>query len=264
MRGAITSLLILTGAGTLGAFQPEAWQGEFERATEQFKAGDPAAAAQTARDALRLAEAHLEPDELDLVQPLLSTSSFLMQAGEMNEAEVLAIRANEIAEASLASARERVATSLKFLGVLYSVNGNLDAAADAHRRAVRLAEIVYTPDHPETAKHLGNLGAAEMQRGDLAEARVHLTRSLDIWASHDAPHPTYAPGAMMNLGVVEMTEGNHEQAIALFEKAIAIQEAALGAADPRLANSRRRYAGVLRQLGREAEAKAVESLIETP
>lgn len=109
--------------------------------------------------------------------------------GAHDEAAPLCERAHA-SERSLQAARARVATTLKYLGAIYSQRGKLDAAEKVYVRAVRLSEETVGPDDPETAKHVGNLGSLHLRRGDRDAARAMLDRALRIWEAQAKPDPT--------------------------------------------------------------------------
>ncbi len=235
------------------------WQEEFARATEIYKNGEPERAAETARTAVAMAEAVIDPDSPDLIKPLLAASSFLMQAGDMDGANELAGRAHVFSKRGLETALEREATTLKFLGALSTASGRFDEAVEINNRAVQLSELAAGPDHPETAKHLGNLASVEVARGNNTRAREIFERAIAIWNAQASAHPTYAAGAMMDLAMLDADEGQPDRAVDRFRDGLALQEAAFGERDPRLQNSLRRFALLLRRFDRTSEAEAVES-----
>lgn len=99
------------------------------------------------------------------------------------------------------------------------IETRLNKARDLHRQGrADLAVPVYEaileeqPDHPE-ALHLS--GVALLQSGDAAGAEALLVRAADL-----APNPK----AANNLGIALLELGRNEEAIAQFERAIALDE----------------------------------------
>jgi tetratricopeptide (TPR) repeat protein len=261
-------------SGPLGACPPTAWADEpqpaadrirvlLDRAGAEFAAGRPDEAIASAEAAVSLASAAFgESDELR-IDACLALSSLLMQSGRMDDAARLAEEANAGAERNLAHWQDRVAATLKFLGTVHSMRGDLEESWSAFRRAVDLSTIVHGRSHPETAKHLGNLAMIEIRRGDAERGRSLLQETIAIWNAQPDPHPVYLGGAMMNLASLELDEGDAEGALELCRGALALQEVAFGPDNPRLANTLRRYAAMLREAGREDDASRVEVRLET-
>ncbi|MCS6902367.1 MAG: tetratricopeptide repeat protein [Myxococcales bacterium] len=69
---------------------------------------------------------------------------------------------------------------------------------------------------PPRAWELNRLGAESLEQGDLTTAEARLTLALEF-------HPRFVE-AMVNLGLVELSRGNHERARALFLRARGINE----------------------------------------
>ena len=261
MRLALLTSVFALACATTDSDAPReaAWQAQLAEATSLFESGDVAGAAQLAEAALASARDDVEPGDDELVGPLLLVSSLRLLQGRFNEAEPVAAEAHALTEDALVAARTRVATTLKYLGVIYAQQARLDDAERVHRRALEVSTESVGPDDPETAKHVGNLGALLLQRGRLEEAEALLRRALDIWRGADGLHAVYGAGAMMNLGEVCMASGRTDEGLALYREGVAIQEGAFGDADPRVVNTRRRFAGALRRAGLEDEAAAVEA-----
>ena len=113
--------------------------------------------------------------------------------------------------------------------------------------------------HVDTAHSLHELGILSIQRGELDEARARLVEALGMRAAvlgddHLAVAQTHAI-----LGALSTEEGDIEGALAHFEAARTIQDAALDrdeAVDPLDIAQRLAFEGnVLRRLGRTAEAR---------
>ena len=76
------------------------------------------------------------------------------------------------------------------LGEVLRELGDLDGAADCYRRALKIDEAHYGPDHPNVALRLNNLGALSYGARDFAAAVAHFRRALTIYEKHLPPeHP---------------------------------------------------------------------------
>ena len=236
----------------------ETWQQAMDRIGQQAGAGQFEEALESARQALTIAEANFAADDRRLSRSLLVISSMLFQQGQLAEAEKLAVRAHELIEQRFVDTHAELATSHKFLGNLNMMRSNLDAAEANFAEAIRLSELALGANHPETAKHIGNLAALLLKQEKWAEARPLLNKTLDIWQQQETPHPVYMVTAMTNLAALHTHFGELDKAQELYEQGLAIQEAAFGSDNPRLANILRNYASFLRESGKDDKAKAVE------
>ena len=231
--------------------------GKLEEAHALFAGGSVEEAVARAREALRIAEAHAEENEL--IKPMLFLASLLIVQRQHDEAEPLAERAREITERQLASARSRLATTLKYLGAIHTQKGALAEAQAVYERAVEISAETVGRDHPETAKHLGNLAAILLRRERDAEAEAVFAESLAIWDAQESPHPVYAAGDLRNLAELRFRQERPADAVALFERAFELQDEAFGESDPRFRNTLRAFIGALRRAGRDERAGALEA-----
>ncbi len=131
------------------------------------------------------------------VEALLGLADAFLLAGKTGEAE-------EAARRALAASPAYWATSNK-LGVVLVSAGRVEEAVAAFRRAVELA--------PGNARSLVNLGSALVLAGRLEEAAGVLRRSVAV-------EPTAE--ALSALGTVEYYQGRFDEAVAGYEKAVAL------------------------------------------
>lgn len=129
-------------------------------------------------------------------------------------------------------------------------------AKAAVERAVRLAETVYGPEHPEVARILGSLGVVRRYLGDFAGARAALERTLAIQESAYGPDHAEVGATLANLGGVLRDSGQLAEARATLQRALAIQQAAYGPDHVEVALTLGNLARVLRYLGEVTEARA--------
>jgi tetratricopeptide (TPR) repeat protein len=110
----------------------------------------------------------------------------------------------------------------------------LDAARDAHQRALSIREAQLGPDHPHRAHALSSLGSVAYQRGDLRVARAYYEQALEVYKARlGADHPDTA-STLANLANVLRDLGDLPAARAALERAQAIFEARLDPHHPDL------------------------------
>ena len=115
--------------------------------------------------------------------------------------------------------------------------------ANAAREAAILAE---DPTFPTPWNALSNLGYSQLQLGKLREARRNLTLAVEY-------NPRYWP-AVLNLGILEQTEGNRLPALEQFQKVLDLEPGPLPESEAHY-----RTAEILIALGQQE--KAVRHLV---
>jgi len=137
------------------------------------------------------------------------------------------------------------------------LNGaNLQLALQYFERALKIAETVYGPDHPEVAATVNNLGSVLKDLGQLKEAKPAFERALKIAETVYGPdHPKVAT-AVDNLGAVLKDLGQLKEAKAAHERALKIDETVYGPDHPEVATTVNNLGSVLQDLGQLEEAKA--------
>jgi eukaryotic-like serine/threonine-protein kinase len=123
--------------------------------------------------------------------------------------------------------------------------GNHEAAIRLHRRGLALAEQKLGAEHPVIGAIENNLGTAMMRAGDVAGAKVHYQRSVEVWSKALGPdHPNLAY-ALSGLGDVALAEHDPKAAIEPFTRALQLREhgnaAAGDIADARIGLARARF-----------------------
>ena len=107
-------------------------------------------------------------------------------------------------------------------------HGDARQAVSFLERALAIYEQVYqaTPNHPDIASILGNLGEAWRDLGDARQAVSYLERALAIYEQsyQETPnHPDIAR-TLNNLGIAWGALGDARQAVSYYERALAIYE----------------------------------------
>lgn len=119
--------------------------------------------------------------------------------------------------------------ALSELGRLYRSRGEPVLAALTLDKAVGRSEVVFGPDHPETAAILDNRAELARECGDLEAACAGHRRALRIRENRlGVDHQTTAR-SLNNLGLTLQASGDAKEAVALLGQALAINERHFGA-----------------------------------
>ncbi len=149
---------------------------------------------------------------------------------------VLAIEAME-----LAHTRSQLPTMLNNLASLHKRTGDLEACKRTYRRALREAEGVHGPNHPESALIANNFGVALTEIGQHDAAEDYLLRSLGIRErSYGGRHPEVAQ-SMANLAAVYAGRKLYPQAENYYRAAMDTLSSFRGPEDPEMVAIRRDY-----------------------
>ena len=122
-----------------------------------------------------------------------------------------------------------VATLLELMGEYSNVVGlNYRQAVSFYDRALAIYGQVYqeTPNHPEIASTLNNLGNAWLALGDARQAVSYYERALAIFeqAYHETPNHPEIASTLNNLGNAWSDLGDGRKAFSLYERTLAIFE----------------------------------------
>lgn len=238
------------------------WQEKLDQVASLAGVGKFSDATIAARETVNIAESIFDKSDDRLAKSLLVLSSLLFQQAKLDESAELARRAHHIRTQALDTAQANVATTLKFLGNVLMQQGKMDEAVTIFEQAVQLSVSSVGAEHPETAKHMGNLGAVYLGKGNTLKAKEQFDLAMEIWNKQARPNPVYTVATMTNLAKMHFADGDHEKAFSLYQEGLVIQEAAFGKDNPRLSNTLRNYAKLLRQAGKTEEAVKVESRLE--
>jgi tetratricopeptide (TPR) repeat protein len=145
---------------------------------------------------------------------------------------------------------------LNQVGLYLDGRAELTAAESIYRRALKLAEMEYGPEHPEVAAVANNLGLARKEQGDFAGARTWYERALKIGeAAYGRDHAQMAI-YVNNLGNVLRAQRDLAGARASFNRALKIAETAYGPDHPQVAVCLNSLGNVLWEQGDLAGARA--------
>ena len=157
--------------------------------------------------------------------------------GDHKRAEALFLDALKLRRGRGDKNAPAVASSLKYLGLVYSGQSRWDEAEACHREALAIQQTMTTPEPAEVARTLSALGWVLGQQAKFTEAETSLQRALD---QQRALSPT--PGAevastLTRLGSVLMQEGRVQDAETALTEALAINRQVFGPASIQVASS---------------------------
>jgi serine/threonine-protein kinase len=180
------------------------------------------------------------------------------QERDFDKARALHQRALRIRRKILAADHPDVAESLNNLGNVLRLSGDLGAARTAFEDALAIRRAALGPDHPYVAATLHNLGVTVAAQGDGGAARPLLERSLAIFERAPGGESYQACFPLAGLAGLDHRAGELARAEQRFRRALELAEGGLGRENPELQEILRPYAKLLRELGRDAEAAALE------
>jgi eukaryotic-like serine/threonine-protein kinase len=272
-------------------------QGLQERGVALTLMSDSAGAIGLLERALRMRERLDGPEAESTATTLIALASAYSTLASSEDAQPLYERAIRIYESLLDPRHPALLTAYSGLGALYARREVFDSAAATFEMLLPLQQEVLGPTHPRTAETLHHLGAVNSDRGELEAAERYMRQALELDEARLGPNTlnlTLTLG-LNNLAVLEWRQGDHAEAKRLFQRATEIRREMLGPDNPRtistllgVANMSRLeqeweesaeayaeavrylrpdgvtdvllrdYAQVLRALGRESEARALD------
>jgi tetratricopeptide (TPR) repeat protein len=190
-------------------------------------------------------------------ESVMAAGQQAVQQGNYAEAERIFQVAVQKAE-EFGREDRRVAVSLSQLAQVYAGQGKHVEAEPIYLQALKIYQAVYGENHADVAATLNNLGVLHRMYGQYAEAEPLLSRALAIKEKLLGPdHPDVAL-SVANLGQLWVAQGQPEKAEPYYRRALMIRQKALGASHPEVAKSLEDLANVLRKLGRNKEAVALD------
>jgi len=211
--------------------------------------------------ALKIFEKDPERNWLGISWCLQELANVAGAAGRGSEAIELMQRAVAIKERHLQPDSYDLASSLENLGCWL---GNFRRFAEARpyvERALRICEQQLPPDHPMLYIALNNMGWVLTNLGEYDEAEPYLRRAFEIAEQgRKGPNGRWFNSSIVVDSLAEWTHasGRFAEAETLYRRAISLREHEFHD-QLQEANSIEKYASLLRQLGRAAEAEDLES-----
>ncbi|MEO7094325.1 MAG: tetratricopeptide repeat protein, partial [Polyangiales bacterium] len=153
---------------------------------------------------------------------MLFTGGAYSQLGKNAEAEALFDQAVVMRKKAFGDRDRRVSNALSSLGNAYAMKGNLEPGIAAHKEATQIAEGVLGSTHPNVGVMHGNLGSDYTYGLRTAEAIVEFQTALSIAEAVYGPKHRDVGLALTDLGTAQYVAGQHEAALATFDRAEAI------------------------------------------
>jgi tetratricopeptide (TPR) repeat protein len=153
--------------------------------------------------------------------------------------------------------------TLNNLGNVLLLMGDLAGASSPLDRALEIRRRTLSAAHYDIAETLTNLGDLAYRKGDLETARFRFQEALDISIKNRGPTHKVVATALNNLALVRSGQGAYVEAIALYDKALEIQDVPLSlgqrAGDDRslLAKTLSNKATATAFLGKDVDADAL-------
>jgi serine/threonine protein kinase/tetratricopeptide (TPR) repeat protein len=146
----------------------------------------------------------------------------------------------------------RLPQRLSNLGLAFSLVGRYDEAEQAYLRAIRIAEKILGPHHPDMAWPLENLGELDVTRGRFDDGLLYGSKALKIREVN--PKDYLMPVTLGVIGTAWAGKGDYPRAIATLERALRLHTELSGSDDLQAADLMDVFGQVLVDAGRPQEA----------
>jgi len=208
-----------------------------------------------AEQSLKLREAALGPNHLEVARSLRILALLYDDKGEYAKAEPLYQRALAIREKILGPEHLDVALSLRNLASHYDDKGEYAKALPLSQRALVISEKILGPEHPGVAEELNMLSLLYYSMGDYAKAELLSRRALKIKELVYGPkHPDVAM-VLTNLANLHDAKGEYGKAEPLYQRVLAIYEQMYVSPHPDVADALDNLADHSREQGNYAKAE---------
>jgi len=155
-----------------------------------------------------------------------------------------------------------VANDMCGLAVLYISRQNYAQARPLLLRALPIYEKAWGNNNILTINTRASLASVEFHLGNIEAAKNLYSQALSQGQSTLGPNSLETARILNDLAYLNYHQGKLKESCTFYEWALASTESAVGQKDPLLAACLKDYAQVLRGLGRNSEATAVESRAE--
>ncbi len=191
---------------------------------------------------------------------LSNLATISKKQGKFTQAEEMYQRARKIWEETRGSESSEIVSILNNLGLLYRQQGRLAEAEEYYQKTLAVADKVYEGEHPNIAYCLTNLAFLYQQQGKYDVIESLLQRALTVFSSTFGPdHPEMVYG-LNNLAAFYSSQGRYTQAETFYRQAVILMERTQVIHQMR-EQVLQGYAYVLRETGREDEARAMEARV---
>ncbi len=218
------------------------------------ESGDYEAAREAYERALAIQEKRLGPDHQLVGAVLFSLGSLLADMGDAASGRKDLERALAITDKALGKGSVRGVQIMDQLGGLLAAQKEFAAARVIFRRAWEESRDVYGASNPHTASALASLAGSYGDMGDFSGGRERYREALAIEEKELGPAHYYTLETVYEWARLEQAAGEHQAALALFDRASSGWRKQFGAIYPSLADSLGHGAECLDRLGRPDDA----------
>jgi eukaryotic-like serine/threonine-protein kinase len=210
------------------------------------------------REAIAVQERMLGPEHPDIAAPLGNLGVIHLNRQRPDSAQVYLTRMASIHERHFGPESPQVADALLNLGTAYQQLNRYDDAEAAYNRVYTIWSRTLGEDHPRMGAILNNLGELYLARDRHSEAEEFLLRALTLKERTLGPANASLIVTLASLGTTYARSERVLEAEATYRRAIAIHDAASEVSPLATEGLFRGYGRLLRSLGRNSEAEAIE------
>ncbi|CCG42274.1 CHAT domain-containing tetratricopeptide repeat protein [Magnetospirillum molischianum] len=237
------------------------WKRVHQKAIIAAGAGDLANAVEAARQAVSLSRDNLGDGHFATIVSLSDLAALQHLGGEVEAAETSYRQAIVLSRASLGAGHPETLKLYLGLSRLYRDQLRLESVASLLTEAVAASTEALGAGHPQTLSLAFALANARIDRGKTTEAGAGLDELCVVAArTYGDVHPNFAHCLALQ-GAVKYRRGEFAAASTLFERAIAIQAAALPVSDPLALATRLQAAAAYHRQGRLSDARTSQESV---
>jgi tetratricopeptide (TPR) repeat protein len=187
------------------------------------------------------------------------TNRFIMlyEMGSYPAAKSTAQNAYDIARNNFGLNNVNTADALLKLGIINQSMGNLIEAEDQLLGSLVILEAQLSPDHPDIAVVMTNLGSVYFELHYFEASEKYHQRALQIRKNALGADDPSAAQSIYNLAVLYENQNKLEQASALYQQAISSWSASLGPLHPYVDNALGNLSGIYSQQGKHQKAALI-------
>ncbi len=199
------------------------------------------------------------PDDDDFAELLRNLGAAYVDDAKYSEAEPLLQQALTIYERLDGNDAPDVGRTLNNLGAMYYYMGKYDQAEQAYERVEPIFTHMLGANNPNIASININLAELDWRHGRYRQAQARLNHALDILHKSVQPGGGSEGTADYDMGNVLRDAGKPKEAEPYYQRALQIRDSLDGKSTGPVAEVLTAYAKLLRQTGRTAEAKTMET-----
>ena len=208
-----------------GRWSPAAARIEFNLGMITSDLDDPVAAAAHLDAALEIDTQLWGAGSVEVARDRFALAASAFATGDLERACDLSRQVLITFEAQLGPDHDETATAHNAAGLCHLNAGELDEAEASYNLALKTHLRVHGPDHFEVGQLRYNLAEVDLRRGELERARDGFEEAQRIYsAALPETHPLQAQ-PLKGLGLIALEEGDHDEALALLERALELADA---------------------------------------